>query len=227
MKTPPQGPGRGKGNGIEPLTSDEAYIPPPDGFDISQLRIKSGQGDPLTMVTASKIPVGKPKDFFRTVPDRSYRDKFEIYIHKVDNVPGETPYLIGPTLRGQIVEAQPCLLVTVVDRAGNPRLWPLKEAKDDGKDYSAWATARDAARTGLTQWVRIVYAGNEAGYTQRAAEPGYAPEPDYDRLPPFEDLIRGGFGAHGIILDRTHPIYRGLFGLAEPVANVAGDDPLR
>jgi len=53
MKTTPQGPGRGKGNGIEPSTSGEAYIPPPDGLDISKLRIKSGQGDPLTMPIVS------------------------------------------------------------------------------------------------------------------------------------------------------------------------------
>jgi hypothetical protein len=226
MKATSQGPGRGKGNGIELSTSGEAYTPPPDGLDISKLRIKSKQGDPLTMPIVSKVPVGKPKDFFRTVPDKGYRDTFEIYIHKVDNVPGETPYLIGPALQGQIAEAQPCLLVTIVDRAGNPRLWPIKLPKEDGKDYAAWSTARDAARTGLTQWVRIIYAGNDTGYTQRAAEPGYAPEPDYDKLPPFEDLIGGGFGAHGIVHDKTHPIYRGLFGLAEPVANAAGDDPL-
>jgi len=160
------------------------------------------------------------------VPDKSYREKTEIYIHKTENTIDETAYIIGPALRGQIEEAQPCLLVTVVDRVGNPRLWPIKLPKDDGKDNAAWATARAAAKTGLTQWVRIVWVNTGTGFKERPAEPGYAPDPDFSKLPPFRDLVRSGFGEHGIIRDKSHPIYRDLFGLSERALDGEGDDPL-
>ena len=203
-----------------------AYTPPPDLSDIDALWIKTDQGDPLTTtVTLHKVPVGKPKDFFRTVPDKTYREKTEIYVHKPENTIDETTYIIGPTLRGQIAEAQPCLLICVVDRAGNPRLWPIKLPKDDGKDNAAWSTSR-IARTGLTRWVRAVWGGTSTGFAERCAEPGYAPDPDFSKLAPFNDLVRAGFGEHGIIRDRMHPIYRDLFGLADPVVSDEGDDPL-
>jgi hypothetical protein len=211
-------------NGEDAAAPGNTYAPSPDAADIDELWIKTGQGDPLTAPTLSQVPVGRPKDFFRTVPNLAYRERTEIYVHKTENDIGETAYIIGPALREQIQEAHPCLLVTVVDRAGNPRLWPLKLPKEDGKDNAAWATARAAAKTGLTQWVRIVWINTSTGFQERPAELGYAPDPDFGKLQPFANLVRAGFGKHGIIRDKTHPIYRDLFGLAEPAPN--GDDPL-
>jgi hypothetical protein len=209
-----------KGNGAEPAAV--AYTPPPDLNDLDELWVRSDQGDPLTTPTLSKIPVGRPKDFFRTVPDRAYREKTEIYIHKTENTIEETAYIIGPGLRGQIEEAQPCLLVCIVDRMGSPRLWPIKLPREDGKDNAAWMTARAAAKTGLTQWVRIVWVNTGTGFKERPAEPGYSPDPDFGQLPPFNELVRCGFGEHGVIRDRSHPIYRNLFGLAD--SSLGGDD---
>jgi len=212
-------------NGGAPHAPPEiAYAPPSDLNDVNDLWVKSDQGDPLTAPTVSKIPVGKPKDFFRTVPDRAYREKAEIYVHKTENTIDETVYIIGPALRGQIEEAHPCLLVTVVDRAGNPRLWPIKLPKDDGKDNAAWITARAAAKTGMTQWVRIVWVNTGIGFKERPAEPGYAPDPDFGKLPPFNELVVSGFGNHGVIRDKSHPIYRDLFGLTEPNSSAEDDD---
>jgi hypothetical protein len=205
---------------------DPTYTPPPDLSDIDNLWIKTDQGDPLTTVTLHQVPVGKPRDFFRTVPDISYREKTEIYVHKPENTMEETTYIIGPALRGQIEEAQPCLLVTVVDRAGNPRLWPIKLPKDDGKDNVSWSTLRSIARTGLIDWVKAVWVSTGAGFKERKAEPGYAPDPDFSKLPPFRDLAKAGFGEHGIIWDKTHPIYRDLFGLSDPRENGHDTDPL-
>ena len=200
-----------------------SYVPPADVADIAGLYISSEQGDPLTTVTLHKIPVGKPRDFFRTVPDPSYRQRVEIYCHKSENTIDEQFYIIGPTLRGQIEEAQPCLLVTVVDRLGNPRLWPIKFPKDGGKDNVAWQTARIIARNAITGWVRAVWSGSGVGYAERKAEPGYASDPDFGRVPPFDDLVKSAFGAHNVIRDRSHPIYRDLFGIGQPADDTAAD----
>jgi hypothetical protein len=64
----------------------------------------------------------------------------------------------------------------------------------------------------MDKWVKLVWAGGS--YMTRDAQPGYAPEPDYSKLPPFDELVRSAFGEHGIIKDRGHPIYRELFGVA-------------
>jgi hypothetical protein len=47
----------------------------------------------------------------------------------------------------------------------------------------------------------------------RKAQPGYAPDPDWNKLPPFHELVRIAFGAHGMIAGEEHPIYRDLFGI--------------
>jgi hypothetical protein len=49
-------------------------------------------------------------------------------------------------------------------------------------------------------------------YITREALEGYAPDPDWKQLPPFNDLVQRAFGEHGIIRDTAHPIYRELIG---------------
>ena len=64
-------------------------------------------------------------------------------------------------------------------------------------------------------WVR-------RAFQTRNALPGYAPDPDFRKLPPFNDLVKLAFGEHGVIRDTGHPIYRELFGM--PTQAVAGND---
>ena len=213
-------------NHDEPKPNGGAYVPPPDVADIAALYTDTGQGDPLTAITMHKVPVGRPKNFFRTVSDPSYRRRVEMYCHKPENAVEEEHYIVGPKLRGQIDEAQPCLLITVVDRAGMPRLWPIKLPKDGGKDNICWQTCRDIARTGLTEWVRAVFVNVGVGFVERRAEEGYAPDPDFTRLPSFDELVQRVFGEHGIIHDESHPIYRELFGLTRPKSDTAFTDEL-
>jgi hypothetical protein len=210
-------------NGADPTA--QQYVPPPDLTDISDLYVASGQADPLTTITIHKVPVGKPKEFIRTVSDPSYRQRVEIYCHKTEDTIQEEYFIIGPNLRDQIQEAQPCLLVTVVNRVGYPRIWPIKLPKDGDKDNIAWQTSRAIARTGLSEWVRPVWGGSGHGFIERKAEPGYAPDPDYTNLPPFDELVKAAFGTHNVIRNKSHPIYRDLFGLKPPVAD-DGADPL-
>jgi hypothetical protein len=164
-------------------------------------------------VSYHTVPVGKPRDFFRTVIDPAYRRRTEIYTHKPEGAVDETSYIVAPAMRGQIPEAHPCTLVTVVHRDGSPRLWAIKFPREGERDNEAWISARAAAKVGMSCWVKLVWV--RRSYLTREALPGYAPDPDTSKLPPFNELVRLGFGDAGIIRDTSHPIYRGTFRHAE------------
>ena len=74
----------------------------------------------------------------------------------------------------------------------------------------------------MGKWTKLVWK-NRAFFT-RDAQPGYAPDPDWSKLPPFDELVRLAFGEHGIINDRNHPIVLELFGA--PSKTDDGDDDL-
>lgn len=192
-----------------------------DAFSIEQLWIDDGLKDPLTTEHFHDIPIGRPRDFFRTVRDPAFRHEAEIVTIKSENEIGEQYYLVGPTVRGLIEEAQPCIIVVTVDRMGSPRLWPLKRPRSGEKDNAAWISARAIARSGLDYWVKAIWRARS--YVERRAEVGYAPDPDFSKLPPLNELIRLVFGDNGIIRDETHPVYRDLFGRAQLPGS---DDPL-
>jgi hypothetical protein len=184
--------------------------PPPDADDIAALWDDPGIGDPLTSGQVHSVPIGKPRDFFRTHPDTAYRQSCEIYCHKPENIVGEEFFLIAAEMKGHIPEARPCTLVCVVDRIGMPRLWPIMRPRDGERDNAAWVTARTVARAGLSRWVKLIWQGRS--YVSREADAGYAPDPDWAKLPAFNELVRKAFGNNGIIWDESHPIYRDLFG---------------
>ena len=59
----------------------------------------------------------------------------------------------------------------------------------------------------------------------REAQPGFASEPDWKKLPTFDQLMKQAVGPNGIIRDTNHPIYRELMGAAsKPALKVVGDD---
>jgi hypothetical protein len=123
-------------------------------------------------------------------------------------------------MRGRIQEARPCTLVCVIYRDGSPRLWPISFPRDGERDIDAWKSARSAAKAGIDGWVKLLWV--RRAYITRDALKGYAPDPDWGKLPPFNDLVRQAFGEHGIIRDETHTIYRDLLGA--PKAAAAADD---
>lgn len=198
-----------KGNGAVPL-AEASSISIPDADDIARLWIDTGLDDPLTTEHFHDVPIGRPKDFFRMVPDQAYRRRTEIVAVKSENVIGEQFFLIDPAMRGRMAEAQPCVLAITVDRYGAPRVWPLKFPRDGEKDNGAWSSLREIAKIGKIYWVKAVWQGRS--FVERRADEGYAPDPDWNRLPSFEELIRLAFGEHGIIRNETHPVFRDLFG---------------
>jgi hypothetical protein len=195
---------------------------PDDARDIEKLWMDPALGDGLTETNWQDIPVGKPRSFFRVHPSADYRRRCEIYTLKIEGQIETSFYLIAPEMRGRLLEARPCCLVTCVDRDGAPRLWPIMFPRDGEKDNSAWSTARGAARSAIDRWVRLVW--NKRAYNTIEAQPGYAPDPNWKPIPPFNELVRLGLGVHGVIRDDDHPVCRELMGA--PQANKASSDDI-
>jgi hypothetical protein len=200
--------------------SDIQPAAPKDVSDFASLWQDPGLGDGITTNGFHAVPVGKPKDFFRTHPDQAYRRRTEIYVHKPEGAIDEQTYIVAPAMQGRIAEAQPCTLVTVMYRDGSVRIWPVKLPRDGEKDNDAWASARAAAKAGLERWTKIVW--QRRSYVTRDALAGYAPDPDWSKLPTFDQLAALAFGEHGVVRDTSHPIYRELFGM--PTEKAPDDD---
>jgi len=206
-------------NPIIPL-KPKTKAPPEDALDADSLWLDPALGDGLVDVHYHEIPVGKPKNFFRVNPDPAYRRLTEIYVHKAEDQIEEQTYIIAAPMRGVIEEARRCTLVTAVYRDGSPRLWALKLPKDGERDNEAWKSARSAAKVAMEKWVRLVW--QKRSYQTRDAQPGYAPEPDWAKLPAFDELVQLAFGKAGVIRDKNHPIVLDLFGAAPKKSD--GDD---
>jgi hypothetical protein len=189
----------------------------PDATDIEALWLDQKLGDGIVDVSYHTVPVGKPRDYFRVVTDPAYRRRTEIYVHKPEGVIDEVSYIVAPSMRGLVIEAQPCTLVTAVYRDGSPRIWPIKFPRDGERDNEAWVSARSAAKAAMERWVKLLWV--RRAYLTRDAQPGYAPEPDFSKLPPFNELVRLAFGDHGIIRDKSHAIYRELYGIKPETAS--------
>ena len=69
----------------------------------------------------------------------------------------------------------------------------------------------------MEKWVKLVWI--RRAYQTRDALEGYAPDPDFSKLPPFVELVKLAFGEHGIIRNTAHPIYRELFGMPKEAAD--------
>jgi hypothetical protein len=198
---------------IDELNANSSMTPPsnaPD--DIEELFLDPKLGDGITDTQWHDVPLGKPKNFFRVHPDPKYRRRSEIYVHKVEGEIGEEYYLIGPKMRGRLLEARPCTVCACMYRDGTPRLWALIHPREGEKDNAAWSSARKAANAAIKGWVKLVWGGRS--FKTLNAEIGYAPDPDWSKLPSFNELIQIALGEHGIIRDENHPVYRDLVGAA-------------
>jgi hypothetical protein len=186
---------------------------PPDAGDLKDLWLDAGLGDGLVDQTFLAVPVGRPKDFFRVCPLESHRKRTEIYVHKVEGLIDSATYLVGPTMRGKVDSARLATIVTAVYRDGTLRLWAIPSPAAGEKDNMSWITARAAARAAMGppgRWVKLVWV--RGAYQTREALPGYAPDPDWSKLPSFDELAKLAFGEGGIIRDASHPIVRELMG---------------
>src|SRR5262245_13346283 len=192
------------------LVPDPKVILPEDTVDLSGLWLDPTLGDGITETVRYTIPLGKPRDFFRLHPDPAYRRRVEIYRHKPENAIEEDYFVLDRPMQGLLEEAAPYTLAVCIYRDGTPRMWPLRLPKDGARDDEDWISERNTARAGLDKWVKLLWTGRS--FVTREARPGYAPEPDWKKLPSFEELLIKAFGPKGIIRDETHPVYRNLIG---------------
>jgi hypothetical protein len=200
------------------------FTPPPDAEDMEGLFDDPLLGDGLTEPdNLLSVSFGKPKNkFIRVHPDKSYRRRAYVYGHKDDGEYGEKYYIIDhKMLKHMREDAQPCVLAAYVDRAGNPGIWVLKLPRVDQKDCTAWQTARMAARRCIDIWGKPMWTGR--GYKVRPAAAGYAADPDWSKLPSFEELCSLAVGESGVIKGFDHPIYRDNIGLP-PVDEIESSD---
>ena len=183
-------------------------VTPPDALDLSDLWLDTGLGDGITETVRYNIPLGKPRDFFRMCPDPAYIRQVEIYKHKTEDTIEETYYVFAGRMKGSLEEAAPYTLVVCVYRDGTPRIWPLRVPKEGERDNDAWTSARAAARESRDKWVKLLWVGRM--FTTREAKTGYAPDPAWEKLPPFEELMIKAFCEKNIIRDSSHSMYRNL-----------------
>jgi hypothetical protein len=221
VKPPPRKPNGGEANSEQ--TKRAKIYPPADAMDLHGLVVPS-QDDPLTSTTIHHVPVGKPKSFFRVHPDPEYRKKFYIYTLKQEGVVGEQYFIVADSMRAFVDEAQLSILATCIYRDGSFRLWPLKLPGEGEKDMVAWSTARAAARESIGWWTKIVWKGGN-GYKSTPAQPGYAPDPDWSKLPSYGEILAIALGESGVIRDEDHPVYRDhILGAARQRSADDGDD---
>lgn len=180
--------------------------------------------DGLTSTTSLVIPIGKPRDFFRIHPERSFRRRCEMYKHQPEGVIDAEWFLVDEAMRGTFEEAKPFTLCVCIYRDGALRLWPIRlPSETDRREVVAWTTARTVARAAIDTWVKLIWRSNNEGYVGREATAGYAPDPAWDRLPTFEEIVVKAFGEKNIIRNTSHPVYRNLIGAPPQKAN-GGDD---
>ena len=70
---------------------------PEDARDYESLWLDPALGDGIVDVHYHNVTVDKPKDFFRTHPDKDYRRRAEIYTHKPEGAIEEVHYILAPS----------------------------------------------------------------------------------------------------------------------------------
>jgi hypothetical protein len=168
--------------------SSPASPTPPDPFDIEALRISP---EYVASVAVKKIlttiPVRKPnkQEWVRCHPDPDFR----LSAWAVDLTEDREFYILTPriyqTLSGFAV---PVTLWTTITTTRALTLWPIVNPGPDGRDNSAYKSARDAAERATKLWTRLAWNNSLKAYD--IFEPG-------DELadPVWPDALDGGMQA--------------------------------
>lgn len=189
--------------------STEAEKEKPSAFDPANYRLSQDFHENLGVKKALlTVPVRKPDKqwFVRTHPDESYCMTVAVIEMKEDR---ET-FLVDPRLCEDLMpEITPKLLITTINRAGVPFLWPIRNAGNEGRQDEWSRTARVAASMARDRWVRVSPNMSLGAYEVFPASDTLTPPewPDVD----FGKLLQIAF--EGRIIDSLdHEIVRKLRG---------------
>ncbi|MBM3395760.1 MAG: hypothetical protein FJY37_14245 [Betaproteobacteria bacterium] len=191
-------------------------VPPgpvtPDPFDPARFAANSttpgGIGITKEMVTC---PVRKPgkQEFVRVHPDADR----QLQAHILELKEEQEVYLVVPEVAAGLPgETRTVNLRLAVSRQGAVFLWPVPIPRLDGRDTAWGRSARAAAITAETKWVRIVANMPQGAYDVHTASgaPGTPVWPDRS----MRDILAVAFGESFTIRDLGHPVVKRLLGQA-------------
>lgn len=182
-----------------------------DPFDPARLRISPNYGERIGVKRLiTSFPVRKPSKeaFVRTHPGEEMRVPAYVLELKED----QETYLVFPEIGEELANeatVSPRLLITTVNRAGVPFLWPVKLPGPDGKIDSWSRSAMAAADAAKSSWVRVSACMSLGGY-EVAVATGSLAEPTWPDLT-FNQILQIAFKDR-VINSMDHPVLQRLRG---------------
>jgi hypothetical protein len=183
----------------------------PDPFDIAGLRLNpafvetAGVKKLLTTVPARRP---SPQDFVRVHPAPEYRENFAMIDLKDDR----EDYLVHPSILPELVsEVVYKTIFTAINRQGILFLWPVRLPAPDDRQSDWWRTAREAAETAMTCWVRMK-ANMSLGAYETTIATGTMADPVWPEHS-FQELLRIAYRDR-MVTTLDHPVVKRLRGLA-------------
>jgi hypothetical protein len=157
-------------------------------------------------VTSVRKP--KPREYFRSHPDPTYRRDVELFEHKGK----ETELYLVHRKVARLFDEEliPVRLVTSINKVGSVFLCPIRIWDDDNvRLYRLFTSAMKIVERSETEWIRRKYSHEEGGYAGKPAlgDLGDPVWPDTT----FNDLFRIAFEGR-VIDDIDHPVLKELRG---------------
>jgi hypothetical protein len=124
-------------------------------FDLEKLALSQNFNAQIAVKKVlNTVPKRKPnkQEFVRVHPDPAWRLET-----KVLEIEGDREiYLVAPELWDALrEEISPRVLFVAITRQGVVFVWPVKLPDEDGKQLAWHQSALDAAKRGMTNWVRV------------------------------------------------------------------------
>jgi hypothetical protein len=199
----------------EPEQPDKVVAFPDDAFDIESMYVDPLiPGGAITRVT-QKVSVGRPNKevFYRSHPDDSHHRTVYLIVEASANSSDEISYWVDPRIAGELAyDAKYFSLSTLIDREGNVRLCRARLPKQGEKDNLYAETLRIAIQMAKEYWVRMIPNQITGRYDTVRADRGYAEDPDWSKVPPFDELMTSAFSPDGIIRRLDHSVVNKLMG---------------
>jgi hypothetical protein len=181
----------------------------PDIFDdLDALKVGQEFQTGAAPTLLRQVPVRRPKatDWFRVNPDPDYRQTLLL----IENKDESEVYIVTPQMREELCDEPTlhlCEVFTAKNSNGTTLIFPVRLAGKDGKWNSWHRSQHDAATLAMGQWIRMLSNKDIGGYDIKTSN--RKTEPDWSKLPPFNELLRIAFRDYKIETP-DHPYIRRL-----------------